>query len=91
MSKISCANAKKPKLDQAPTGTVTLKSDMSGWYDSSDFAEMLVSYKQDQYDMHMEPLHAYMYIPTHFAVTFSYVHTDPDCLPSFAEECSFRN
>jgi len=30
-------------------------------------------------------------VPTHFAVTLSYVHTDPDSLPSFAEECSFGN
>ena len=28
---------------------------------------------------------------THFAVTLSYIHTDPDSLPSFAEECSFGN
>ena len=28
-------------------------------------------------------------MPTHFAVTLAYVHTDSDSLPSFAEECSF--
>ncbi len=30
------------------------------------------------------------YLPIYFAVTL-YVHTDPDSLPSFAEECSFGN
>jgi len=38
----------------------------------------------------IQPLrHAYgtpTRVPTHFAVTLSYVHTDPDSLPSFAEE-----
>jgi len=28
-------------------------------------------------------------LPTHFAVTTPYVHTDPGSLLSFAEECSF--
>jgi len=26
-------------------------------------------------------------LPTYFAVTLSYVHTDPDSLPSFADKC----
>ena len=30
-------------------------------------------------------------VATHFAVTLLFVHTDPDSLPSFAEECSFGN
>jgi len=30
-------------------------------------------------------------LPTYFALTLSYVHIDPDSLPSFADKCSFGN
>ncbi len=35
--------------------------------------------------MHMNPLHVYR----HICSDTLYVHTDPDSLPSFAEECIF--
>ncbi len=42
-----------------------------------------------QYSRHAYETHAYLL--TYFALTLSYVHTDPDSLPSFADKCSFGN